>query len=63
MDNNYSTYIELDIFCLKMKMRDNKKPYLILISRVSEVMNKSEFIYDSLSVLSDDSFFTFEMVE
>ena len=63
MDNNYSVYIELDIFCLKLIMRDNKKPYLILISRDFEVLNKSEFIYDTLSIVSDDSLFTFEMVE
>lgn len=63
MDNNYSVYIELDIFCLTMKIGDNKKPYLILISRVFEVFNKSEFIYDTLSIVSDDSLFTFEMVE
>jgi hypothetical protein len=63
MDNNYSVYIELDIFCLTMKIGDNKNPHLLLISRDFEVFNKSEFIYDTLSIVSDDSFFTFEMVE
>ena len=63
MDNNYSVYIELDIFCLTMKIGDNNNPHLLLISRDFEVFNKSEFIYDTLSIVSDDSLFTFEMVE
>ena len=49
--------------CLKMKSRDNKNPHLLLISRDFEVFNKSEFIYDALSIVSDDSLFALEMVE